>query len=186
MEKDYKKMYEDALNRATNLAFTNNISALAAGEIFPELKESEDERIRKAQLDYWRSVGGKEWHGVPVQETIAWLEKQKPLNNFDEAEKEKNDFVSGQFIECRKSFNEFEEDNSYWLEYIGDDTYIGRSDNVLNQMFHITPRQLFTLFTHEHCPKENHDEQKESNWNNMIKTLIKLKSMFFHWHQIRH
>ena len=45
-------------------------------DIFPELKESEDERIIKAQLDYWRSVGGKEWHGVPVQETIAWLEKQ--------------------------------------------------------------------------------------------------------------
>lgn len=175
MEKDYKKMYEDAINRAMNLALTNNISALAAGEIFPELNEAEDEKIRKAQLDYWRSVGGYEWHGVPVQETIAWLEKQKPLNNFNEAEKEKNDFVSGQFIECRKSFNEFEEDNSYWLEYIGDDTYIGRSDNVLNQMFHITPSQLFTLFTHEHCPKENHDEQKESNWNDMIKNLDKVE-----------
>lgn len=43
---------------------------------FPELVELEDERIRKAQLDYWRSVGGKEWHGVPVQEAIVWLEKQ--------------------------------------------------------------------------------------------------------------
>lgn len=137
-------------------------------DIFPELKDIEDDRIRKAQLDYWRSVGGKEWYGVPVQETIAWLEKQKPLNNFDEAEKEKNDFVSGQFIECRKSFNEFEEEKSYWLEYIGDDTYIGRSDNVLNQKFHITPRQLFTLFTHEHCPKEN-------NWNNMVKNLDKIE-----------
>ena len=51
-------------------------------EMFHELAESEDERIREAQLNYWRSVGGKEWHGVPVQETIAWLEKQseKPTN----------------------------------------------------------------------------------------------------------
>lgn len=41
----------------------------------PKTKWTE-EGIREAQLDYWRSVGGKEWHGVPVQETIAWLEKQ--------------------------------------------------------------------------------------------------------------
>ena len=47
-----------------------------AEKYFPELKDSEDERIRKVQLDYWRSVGGKEWHGVPVQEVIAWLENQ--------------------------------------------------------------------------------------------------------------
>lgn len=45
----------------------------------PKLAESEDESIREAQLDYWRSVGGKEWHGVPVQETITWLEKQKSV-----------------------------------------------------------------------------------------------------------
>ena len=73
--------------------------------------------------------------------------------NFEVAESEKYSFVTGQFLECRASFNEFEEDNSYWLEYVGDDNYIGRSDNILNQKFHITPRQLFTLFTQEHCPK---------------------------------
>ena len=50
--------------------------------IFPELKESEDEKIRKVQLNYWRSVGGKEWYGVPVQETIAWLEKQANIPHF--------------------------------------------------------------------------------------------------------
>ena len=185
---NYEQKYKEAIERCKSWmrgehpeCFTE---AQKAGEfIFPELKESEDESIRKELLAVINDLV------LPDEQQsrfVAWLEKQKPLNNFDEAEKEKNDFVSGQFIECRKSFNEFEEDNSYWLEYIGDDTYIGRSDNVLNQMFHITPRQLFTLFTHEHCPKENHDEQKESNWNNMIKTLIKLKSMFFHWHQIRH
>ena len=41
-----------------------------------KIAENEDEKVRKAQLDYWCSVGGKRWHGVPVQETIAWLEKQ--------------------------------------------------------------------------------------------------------------
>ena len=92
------------------------------------------------------------------------LETQGERNtaNFEEAEKEKNDFVSGQFIECRKSFIAFKEFESYWLEYVGDDTYIGRSDNVLSQRFHITPQQLFTLFTHQHCPKDN-ENQGEQN-----------------------
>lgn len=81
-----------------------------------------------------------------------------------EAEQEKYDFVSGRFIECRKSFNEFKEGNSYWLEYIGDDTYVGRSDNILNKKFHITPQQLFTLFTKQHycSKKETQGKQKAS------------------------
>ena len=61
----------------------------------------------------------------------------------------------------RKSFNEFKEFESYWLEYVGDDTYIGRSDNILNQRLHITPQQLFTLFTHQHCTKDNEKQGEQ-------------------------
>ena len=62
-------------------------------DIFPTLREFDDERIIKAQLDYWRSVGGNEWHGVPVQETIAWLEKQGKKKDINPTliEKEKMD-----------------------------------------------------------------------------------------------
>ena len=84
----YEKKYKEALERAKGIhSFSSDIAEIKRMEqIFPELKEREDERIRKAQLDYWRSVGGKEWHGVPVQEVIAWLEKQgrdKEINNFE-------------------------------------------------------------------------------------------------------
>jgi hypothetical protein len=120
--------------------------------------EDEDGRIRNEIINYFKCQTRDEPSRKDIHNKwIAWLEKQGEncLVNFDEAEKEKYDFVSGQFIECRKSFNGFKEDNSYWLEYIGDDNYIGRSDNILNQKFHITPRQLFTLFTWQHRPKEN-------------------------------
>lgn len=102
-------------------------------------------------------------HNTNLKECIAWLEKQDEQNtaNFNEVEREKNNFVCRQFIECRKSFNEFKEFESYWFEYVGDDTYIGRSDNILNQRFHITPQQLFTLFTHQHCPKEENQYEKK-------------------------
>jgi hypothetical protein len=91
-----------------------------------------------------------------------YIEKQgeNSFVNFDEAEKEKYDFVSGQYIQCRASFNEFKEGNSYWLEYIGNDTYIGRSDNILNQKFHITPRQLYRLFTQQHFYKEDNTNEE--------------------------
>jgi hypothetical protein len=92
-----------------------------------------------------------------LNKQIAWLEKQCDIDKstYEIAEKEKCDFVSGQFIECRKSFDEFKEDNSYWFDYVGNDTYIGRSDNILNKKFHITPKQLYRLFTQQHRPKEN-------------------------------
>ena len=128
--------------------------------------DDEDERIRNEIINYFKCQTRDEPSRKDIHNKwIAWLEKQGEncLVNFDEAEKEKYDFVSGQFIECRKSFNGFKEDKSYWLEYIGDDTYIGRSDNILNQKFHITPRQLFTLFTWQHRPKEDCNVNDEAN-----------------------
>lgn len=51
---DYKKAYEDALERAKDIYNENPSSSTAkfvCGQIFPELKESEDERIRKELLE---------------------------------------------------------------------------------------------------------------------------------------
>lgn len=171
-EKEKARAYDEAIEKARKLATDlpngrndriYNVWDLES--IFPQLKEeSEDERIRKALISILKSDFEKDTtiYDISVGDIIAWLEKQsdKCLVNFDEAEQEKYDFVSGQYIECRASFNEFKEDNSYWLEYIGDDNYIGRSDNILNQKFHITPRQLFTLFTQQHCPKEDNTNEE--------------------------
>ena len=45
-------------------------------ELFPELRESEDEKIRKEILDYIdKSTGCKRW--------VAWLEKQGEQKSFD-------------------------------------------------------------------------------------------------------
>jgi len=78
-----------------------------------------------------------EWFNEYIQSNTEW------------AEEEKNRFVSGQFLQCKLSFDGFKEGEHYWLEYAGDDMYVGRSDNILNQKFHITPRQLYTLFSQQ-------------------------------------
>ena len=76
--KDYEKAYKEALERAKDFMNGEVHYELKMGEnimcwIFPELRESEDERIRKEIIDYITYVADtrsnkKEW--------LAWLEKQ--------------------------------------------------------------------------------------------------------------
>ena len=67
---DYKEKYEQALERAKNGESLENI--------FPELQESEDERIRKLLLNGMRYLSEKNlfFAEVSKDKVIAWLEKQ--------------------------------------------------------------------------------------------------------------
>lgn len=64
-------------------------------------------------------------------------------------EKEKTDFVSGKFLTCITNFGIFKKGEQYWLEYIGNDTYIGRSDNILNEQLYISEFELQVYFDTE-------------------------------------
>lgn len=55
---------------------------------------------------------------------------------------EKNLYVSGKFLTCMVDFGDFKKGENYWLEYVGDDTYVVRSDNLLNTTTVIKPHQL--------------------------------------------
>lgn len=75
------KAYDEALERAKS--FQQKYGGDFAGYIFPELRESEDDRIRKGLVGFlWRIANG-EMGSMPsaksCQEWLAWLEKeQKP------------------------------------------------------------------------------------------------------------
>ena len=69
-EKEKAKAYDEAIERTKKL-YSNEI----AEEIFPELKESEDEKIRKEIISilrntYWTSNRNR------FNELVAWLKKQ--------------------------------------------------------------------------------------------------------------
>ena len=119
----------------------------------PELKdkEDEDEKIRKWCISHFRECirvtkNNAEYQKYLDDKVIPWLEEQRKLENYNEAEKEKTNFVDDGFIKCYADFLDFEEGNTYWLEYIGDDKYNVRSDNLLGKTYHITPCQLYTVF----------------------------------------
>lgn len=81
---DYKKAYDEALERARLLKddpykAIRNSNMHASEYIFPELRESEDEKIKK-ELIYWvKSLPEKYWRGYDKEDVIAWLEKQNTL-----------------------------------------------------------------------------------------------------------
>lgn len=82
---DYKEKYEKALERCkeefnfNNLAYSHEEIKQKLKHVFPELKESEDERIRKEilnvfkQLDECTTICGRNYD---YAKWIAWLEKQ--------------------------------------------------------------------------------------------------------------
>lgn len=81
---DYKKAYEEALERAKSIYNENPSSSTAkfvCGQIFPEIKESEDERIRKELWEYFHDIQLKCDNdfspSFTIDDILAYLEKQK-------------------------------------------------------------------------------------------------------------
>lgn len=83
---DYKEKYNEALERAEkiyNSEFKPDDAMVLAKHlsmIFPELKESEDEKIKKAIIGY---IDHGQHYGVSNANMIAWLEKQKEFVSAD-------------------------------------------------------------------------------------------------------
>ena len=74
------KRYDEALTKARNIVNSINVGLIGKDSfeaVFPELKESKDERIRKSLLDYLYTLPNHFSHnGGLVTDWIAWLEKQ--------------------------------------------------------------------------------------------------------------
>jgi len=77
------KAYDKAIRKAEALyKASESMSAcnVIIETIFPELKESEDERIRKAIISGMKSLQEKgkytEFAHIPMNDVFAWLEKQ--------------------------------------------------------------------------------------------------------------
>ena len=92
---DFKKKYNDALERARDLMSNQNYSDLdkhLIETIFPELKdvkEDENTRIKKVLIDYFQQYkeqedcGIKTFYGIPTDNILSWLEKQNVKKDID-------------------------------------------------------------------------------------------------------
>ena len=87
---NYEKAYKEALERAKNLHDNHPLGQpptwITCEKIFPVLKESDDDRIRKVIICGMNAL--KEQHketfaSIPINDCIAWLEKQKEIKTED-------------------------------------------------------------------------------------------------------
>lgn len=86
MEQSYKEKYEQALAKAKeqyNYPCMRSCMGILE-EIFPELAESEDEKIRKELISFFSDLPDTDtFRGIPPSKVIAWLEKQKEYESTD-------------------------------------------------------------------------------------------------------
>jgi len=73
----------EAIDVVKQMVADGQISQDVAEKYFPEIKESEDEKIRKTLIEMFRNVGKKDWRNIPTEKIIAWLEKQKEFVSAD-------------------------------------------------------------------------------------------------------
>ena len=123
-EKKYKEAQKWIESIYPNLSHEQQMEAEA---FFPELAESEDERIRKELITHCRNTRCVTEEGAErIAKWIDWLEKQKAVDVLDEEEKEFADNVDS----YRKDMDEFykkgynagrEAEKKYWLEKQGEE-----------------------------------------------------------------
>lgn len=103
------KAYDKALKVANKYKDTHIMFPSIKKEMFPELAESEDERIRKTLLGYFKDQDAQyTFRGLINQEVIAWLEKQGEHKSIDDVAKEvtKNKDATISFLKSAGIMNE--------------------------------------------------------------------------------
>lgn len=109
----------DALNEITETgAEVVNIQSIknCFYRAFPELKESEDEKIRKALINVFATHKDYEmFFGVSVADILAWLEKQGKKNSVTTEEEEK---VREQVVYAINKLNVPESEKNKLLDWL--------------------------------------------------------------------
>lgn len=84
---DYEKSYKDALERARKIENGESINVPDGTSIpvaiFPELQESQDERIRKLIIKHFKEIANRNeqsWKNLDIPYILSWLEKQGETN----------------------------------------------------------------------------------------------------------
>lgn len=88
-DKDYKKLYEEAVERAKYALTTDmdNSGHWAVNYIFPQLNENKDEKIRKALIHLVKSnkegsFGIDNYDGIKWDDILSWIEIQEEHKHF--------------------------------------------------------------------------------------------------------
>ena len=134
---DYEKAYKAVLKTATQWIKDGctDKEKICLECVFPELRGSEDERIRKWLVDYFSSIKATVWihRDITCEQILDWLEKQKEQKPAEWSEEDAdilNCCISSieEAKENRYAYKETDGDTSYdreidWLKSLRPDTF---------------------------------------------------------------
>ena len=124
-EKEKAKAYDKAIEIAKKWYNSPNIDKMSTcrnriiEEIFPEFKESGDEKIRTAILNHLKKMWGNcqdDVCGVHVEDAIDWLEKQDKKSSWKPSKEEMDVLYSLSYIT-----NEYDEYKEYVITHLYQD-----------------------------------------------------------------
>jgi hypothetical protein len=161
------KAYDEALKRASNLhkdavEMENNMTTKTCEIIFPELKESEYERIRKEIIAFLKENletgrADETWSLSGLKRWIAWLEKQDEYKSLDDVAKEvvKDKDAAISFLKSTGIMNENGE--------LADEYKIEQGEQKPFD------HENATIVQHDFAPKSAMEAINEENVDNAIK-----------------
>ena len=102
---DYEKAYKAVLKTATHWIKDGctDKERICLESVFPELREGEDERIRKFICSIIDNLEPKDFVGVKKMNVLAWLEKQKESLHIHETRKENANSFTDEDERIRKA-----------------------------------------------------------------------------------
>lgn len=135
--------YKEKLEEAKKLYKTANADQKYALELlFPEIKENEEERIRKTLIEYFNAYPKDYFGGLKKSYIVAWLEKQGDQNKIEalraEYEKGRADTIG----EMKSSWSEEDEKNLIEIINIVQNisSYDKQYDRYINWLKSIRPK----------------------------------------------
>lgn len=151
---NYEQKYKEALERARKINSREGVAAPSdwtiCEVIFPELRESEDERIRKGLIKGLSAMRDIHKHqtfsddAINIDDAIAWLEKQGEKSDYNPykatvesittmvekyASGNLRDFYDNIKVKCKDAM---EYDNT-WIEKQGEQPYWSEEDELMIQ-----------------------------------------------------
>ena len=100
-----------AIDVVRQMVADGQVSKDVAEKYFPELKDSEDETIRKVLIQYFSTFRLGTFAGLEPKKIIAWLEKQGTPAKL--SEEEQNRFAKGILTSCAMSFIDYLDAHKY-------------------------------------------------------------------------
>lgn len=153
-EKEKAKLYDEAIERAKSMLSGNQLGNAWIYKLLPELRESEDERIKKVIFKALSKKDARDIllaNGIQVSDALAWLKKQDEQKSTDTPKFKVGDYVVNDKLNVTVRIKDityhyntytpygvgcidFENENDWHLWTINDakdgDVLVGKYDNL--------------------------------------------------------